>query len=185
MREMEKNYARTVWVSLGLIMGSFILFGFLLRWLSGEAAARVGEITQKRTELRQQARLVETLAQFKTIAPEIVTYESKLADLIPSRDRLIDFPAWLTLLAKSNGVTVKMGFAQGGGTSLGDGMGEMGFSLEAAGATNRVKSFLDSIERSSPRYVMRLSGLGVTRGNGDDYTVRSTGELLYAEIEIE
>lgn len=182
---MEKNYTRTIWMSACFIVGSFVLFGLLMRWLSGETAARVSGIIQKRTELRQQARLIETLARFKDIAPEITAYEDKFSDLIPSRDRLIDFPAWFASLAKSTGVIAKMGFAQGGGTPLGDGMGEIKFSFEVAGPAGPIKSFLDMIEQSSPRYVMQLSGLGVTRGIGDDYTVRTSGRLLYTETDIE
>ena len=182
---MEKKYARMVWISTSIIIGSFVFFGFLFRWLLGQAAARVTAIAEKRTELRQQARLVETLAQFKTLAPQIATYESKLTELITPQDRLIDFPAWLTALAKSVGVTARMGFAQSGGTSLGDGMGEIGFALEVAGPAEQIKSFLDTIERSSPRYIIQLSGLGVTRGTGNDYTIRSSGRLLYAETNIE
>ena len=134
-------------------------------------------MVEKRGTLRGRTRQIETLAQFKEIAASIDGYEQKLQELIPPETKLLDFQSWISRLGSDYGVSVRSAF-HGTGKTVAGNVSTNGFSLEVNGAPTNIRAFLNDLERTSDRYIVRLSGLEVSESRGL-YSIRTSGEVLY------
>lgn len=160
------------------IAGSIAVFGALLYWISGVLSDQAAAIVAARSVVEQQAQLVASLAVLKTMKPEVDKYRQALDALLPVKDDLVNFPAWIDGLSRAHQVGDTFAF-QSKAVAAGEAQaGSIGFSLDAQGTYGDLADFLKDVEFKAPRYLVTLDGITLKR-NGSTYRASVQGTVFF------
>jgi len=179
MRAMRDEFHRYVWLGSGYVIGSFVVVLIITGVLSANIHSRVKAITDARDTLYQHNHLIETMASFKQIGPQVDDYEAQLQVLIPSRDELINFGGWINTLAAQYQLTARISFIGDPPQSPGDGsLGRAEIALQTSGRPDQLKRFFDAVELQSPKFLTKFQGFDLVNGS-DEYTINAQGVAFF------
>jgi hypothetical protein len=173
-----EEFKRHVWISVGIIVLSFAAAGGFVALGVGSVNDKATRIAQERSATAEQAALVGALAGFKKIAPQVEAYEAKLAEIVPSKDRLLDFPRWIAELSRLNQVTVKFSFHGSAVAPEPGTLGHNSFGLTAVGNRDDLAKFFSSLEFRSPKFFVQIVNYEITE-QGEGYQVAAEGKVFF------
>jgi len=175
---MVTNSKKYMVVSMGIIVGSFLVLGIAVTWLGNNVAERANTISGNRALIKQQAHILETFASLKKIETEVAVYKEKLHGLVPTKNQLIDFPRWVTTLEHLHGVMGTFSF-QGAGTDPAPGeIGSNGFTISVTGRAENIVNFFEALEVKSPKFLSAIDSFDVAQ-SGSGYQVSSHGRVFF------
>jgi hypothetical protein len=177
---MKNGFGRMMWVSVGIIVGSFLVFGAALYWTIGDLDARLTEITSTRQTISSNTKAIQSLASLKEFAPQVQAYQDRINLLLPGKDDLLDFPHQIESLARLNHVATTFTFKSVPTPPTETEPGYIGFSLTVVGGYDGVQSFLRAFETQSSRFSVILDTFDVNSGVSDsDYHLVTDGRVFF------
>ena len=173
---MKDNFTKKVWISFGVILGSFIAASGALYYYSNDLTAQANKITIEQSSLAGETTALGSLASLKNDAPKADTYTAAIDQFSKDQYGIVDFNTWLGTVGKKDGVTVSSAFAGGGTpTSLPTPStpGVINFSLSINGPAGTTKQFLSDIETNLVGFPLTITSF--------DYTSDPSGEKVNAQ----
>lgn len=165
-KKMSVRVTTIIAVSLLLIIGT-ALIGI-------DINKRVVQIQKTVEELTFRRGALAALNDLKSQYERAKTYDSALANILPTRDQLVGLPRELQILAQKHSVATTFKFSDETPSSASE-PGSISFQMSASGAFNGIIAFLEEIERS--RFFVELGTLDLSR-SGDKTTVAISGRVF-------
>lgn len=176
---MEKErFARQLWLSFGIIVGSIAAAMVVLYFLSGNILAQADMIVNGRATVRNKADAVATLAQLGSEASQAAQYQSAIDQLLPDQYGLVTFTQWVVQLGTKYDVTANAAFQGSVVPSAGTTPGTAEFSFSVEGSPNNVAAFLDGMSKSATGFLVTLTSFNVAN-NGPNEDVTGRGTLFF------
>jgi hypothetical protein len=175
---MKGNYRAYILTSVGVIVGSFLVFGFAVFWFLGQAEEVSSNILTKRTTIQSQAQQLEALALFKERESNFASFEEKIDLLLPVKDELFKYRQSLETKAFQNDVRLDFDFR---GESPGDdtAFGFALFAISADGSLDALRSFFFDIDNQGPQYLIRFDSFDINRQGAESYRVTAQGRVYH------
>jgi Tfp pilus assembly protein PilO len=153
---MDNRFKREIWLGVGIILGSIIIFLVSSTLFSDRMAASSQKISSTRMEIAKRTDLIVNLANIKNTSAEAEIYQQKMNSLLPSQEQLLNFPQALGALATAHGVTFSFSFR--GTLTLPTALtpGVAGFSMDTNGTLDQLKIFLNDIEAKASRFMLSV-----------------------------
>ena len=176
---MEREFVKKVLLALGIVLGTIVIFGGALLWFRQDISKNAAAIASSRVLVGRNIQAMELLAELKKTAAQVDVYERQMKMLLPTQDELINVPRWIEEAAKSHDVALNMAFQPGGIIApQNEEPGQIGLEINATGSYDKLVKFLEEIEMRSPRLVVVLRSLDLTRVDGG-YRLNSIGGLYF------
>lgn len=175
---MAHGYRMFVLTSAGIIVGSILCMGFAVMWFLGSAEGTAKAIAEKRLEIKNRSRQLEALSAFKAVESDVSALEARLDLLLPDKDEIVDFPAWLRTMAESRGTTLDFLF-RGETPSSETSLGFAEFSFTARGSLTELRDFFEAIDNRGSQYLVHFLSLDVSRRGEDVYQAVTQGRVYY------
>jgi Tfp pilus assembly protein PilO len=176
---MDHHFRKKVWLGLGILVASIAVLGGMLFWLAGKVKKDSEKAALTRAAIESYSRAVAILAELKSRAAEVDALSRKLNALLPTKDDLIELPKFLEDQGRISGVGVTLSFSGGSATEpQADRPGSIGFSLDARGETERLRSFFRELETNSAKFIVVLDSLDVNLSGGE-YRATAQGRAFF------
>lgn len=175
---MVEHFRRTIIWGIASIIGSIIVSGSLVYWLSFKLNGEAADVASDRNIIRSNSQLIEGLANIKSAAPEIGKYKQALDALLPMKDELVNFSGWLDGLSRAHQVSENFSFQGNVVEASKTEAGYAGFSLNARGAYDNLISFLNDVESRAPRYLVSFDNFDLNR-EGAGYRISVRGRIFF------
>jgi hypothetical protein len=173
-----KNFKKQMWIGIGVVAGSMIIFGVAFFILVGNIQTQADAITTSRNDIASQSALVNSYSDLKANVAEAVTYQTAMDKLLATQDNLISFPSQIEAIAQNDGVTITFSF-QGDPVPAGNKtVGYVEFGLNASGPLNGIIAFLNDIESATPILLSKVDTFDLTE-SGSSYTLAATGRVFF------
>lgn len=181
------------WYILILMAGSFrqkIILGSLITitviavlisvifWISARLDEEVDKIVTDRGIIQKHSQLIESLANLRTIEPEVSKYKKALNALLPPKDELVNFSKWLDGLARAYQVSENFSFQGEASPPSENQAGYINFNLDSRGAYDNLVNFLKDVESQAPRYLISFDDFDFRR-EGDIYRITLHGRIFF------
>lgn len=143
-------------------------------WLGFDISRRVSSIQQNKKDLTFRSSASEALLFLKSAGEQAAVDRLFLENLLPTQDKLIDFPKDLDGLARINRVDMDFNFgeeAPGGEATP----GHIAFNIIVKGELNNILNFLRAMEGS--RYLMEFNAYNLTV-EGKNYQAMINGKVF-------
>ncbi len=164
---------------MSVIFGSLLLGTVAIYFLRVRLDDRVKRINQYHALIQDRADDVRTLAELKKVAPIAASYQKAIDLLLPTRDQLFDFPAWLDSIARSEKVVLGFGFQGDASAPQGVAAGQVPFSLNLTGGLDTIAHFLKILESpQATRFMIGLDSIDITK-TGDAYKASAQGKTYF------
>jgi hypothetical protein len=177
------NFQKKLNLNIGIILFIFVLGFVSYLYFSKIILENIEEIVNLKIELNVYTKSILNLAKFKEISPQVDLYKNKLVLLIPSKDKLIGLPKWISEVARANQVNVNFGFKSGGEEPNDQNPGFESFSIDISGSLDNIQKFLYNIETIAPNFILNLNDFTLLQVSKDVYRFSSTGKVFYLYIE--
>jgi hypothetical protein len=174
----QKDFKRQLWLGIGIIAGSVILFGVAFYIISGNIGGSTVAITNGRNEIVEQGTFINSYSNLKMNAPAVTAYETAIDQLLTTQDNLIAFPSQLEGLGRNDGVTVSFSFVGDPVPATEIAPGYVDFNLTLVGSLDSVTTFLKDMELSAPILLSRIDTFDVSQ-NGLGYTLTASGKVFF------
>jgi hypothetical protein len=176
---MEKErFARQLWISLGIIVGSIALAAGLLAFFSGDISAQADAIVGDRVTVQNKTDALANLAQLESEAPQAARYQSAMNQLSPDQYGLVTFTQWIAQLGAKYDVTTNAAFQGSVVPSAGTTPGTAQFSFSVEGSPENIAAFLDGMNAKSTGFLVTLISFNVT-GSGSNENMTGQGILFF------
>lgn len=175
---MPTYFRRELVISLAIIGGSIAVFALALYFLSKDVNFQEEKVVADRALINQRAAVLGALADLKRDAPRGDVYKRAMDKILVSQDQLLDFPRWLDGLARVRQIGLNFSFQGSQVAPLEDSPGYIAFSLDLVGKLSYLIDFLKDIEFQSPRFLISLDNVDLTR-SGSDYRILSQGRVFF------
>jgi Tfp pilus assembly protein PilO len=175
---MQDNFRRESWISIAVIVGSLLVYGGLVWWFDRDLEAKAKDVALSRSLINQRAKSIEVLANLKRNSREVESRQEIMAQLIPVREELLNFPRWLEGIARLHGVAMVFSFDPGTTPPQGDRPGHENFRLTANGSYEELERFFRDIEQQSSRFLLSLNSFDLVRTESD-YRATVLGRVYY------
>ncbi len=172
-----KTFKKQLLIELGVGFSALVLVIGVVQLTVWHVSRTSGEITRQRNELALRTRATESLATLKSDAEKAKPLQASLGNVLPPKDRLINFGKELTDLGKQNGLELSFDF--GGETaSTADTPGFIKFTLTGSATYTSWTSFLKDVEKS--RLYVKINSADLTRKSGmDSFSVVAEGQVFF------
>ena len=176
---MHDEFHRGIYISLGIIFGSILLFGTSFYFLADDIALQSKEIAGSRGLVRQSAEASTLLAEVKQNLPKVQRYKTIMDRLVPNQLKLLDLPRTLDNAARLQKVNLL--FTPGNGqTEPQEGVaGTIPFSITVSGPLQNVLQFMNYIESASQDFLISLDSFDVKRVDPTTYEVMAPGRAFF------
>jgi hypothetical protein len=174
----KKRFARQLWISFGIILGSIAIAIGILAFFSGRISSEADAIVSDRAMVRSKADALANLAQLESEAPQAAHYQGAIDQLLPDQYGLVTFTQWLTQLGNKYGVTTNAAFQGSVTPSAGTTPGTAQFSFSAQGSPSDLVAFLDGMSAKSSGFLLTLTSFDVT-GEGSNENMTGQGILFF------
>lgn len=175
---MFNHFRRELIFGLAFIGGGIVVFTSAIYFFSQDLESRADKVVSDRTLINQRAAALGALADLKRDSPPADIYKRAMDKILVSQDQLLDFPRWLDGLARVRRIGLNFSF-QGNQIAPGENAaGYVAFSLDLIGKLDDLVDFLKDVEFRSPRFLISLEGIDLTR-NGTDYRILSQGKVFF------
>lgn len=175
---MDKKFKKEVWIGVGAILGSIIIFLVASTLLSDQMAATSQQVAAARATIAKRADLLANLAEIKNTSAEAFKYQQKMNNLLPSQEQLLNFPQVLSSLASAHTVSFSFSFRGTPTLPQGSSPGVASFSLDTGGTLDALKLFLNDIEVKATRFLISIDGFDLSQG-GSNYTLNIQGRVFF------
>lgn len=175
---MPTHFRRELIVSLAIMGGSIVVSALVLFLLSRDLQSQAEKVVADRALINQRAAVVAALASLKTDASRAELYKRAMDKILVSQDQLLDFPRWLDGLSRVREIGLTFLFQGSQVAPQGDSPGYIAFSVDLIGKLNNLVDFLKDVEFQSPRFLVSLDSIDLTR-NGSDYRILSQGRVFF------
>jgi outer membrane murein-binding lipoprotein Lpp len=175
---MHGHFRKELIISLAVIVGSFLVSGAALYFLSGDLQSQVQKIGTARALLTNRSAVLGSLAALKKDAAQAAVYKPAMDVVLVSQDQLLDFQKWLDGLAGVHRIGYNFSFQGDPVLPQSDAPGYYNFSLDINGALDNLIEFIKDVEYKSPRFLTNLYGFDLTR-DGDNYRVLTQGKVFF------
>ncbi len=106
----QKDFKKQLWLGIGIIVGSMIIFGVAFYILADNIASSTSTITRNRNNIAEQSTFINSYSNLKEDAPAVSDYQVAMDQLLTTQDNLIEFPSQLDDISRNNNVTVLFSF---------------------------------------------------------------------------
>jgi Tfp pilus assembly protein PilO len=174
----KKRFARQLWISFGIIVGSIAIVAGMLVSFSGDISAQAAAIVSDRATVQSKTDALANLAQLESEAPQAAQYQSAMNQLLPDQYGLVTFTQWITQLGAKYDVTTNAAFQGSIAPSAGTTPGTAQFSFSAEGSPENIAEFLDGMNAKSTGFLVTLTSFDVT-GSGSNENMTGQGTLFF------
>jgi Tfp pilus assembly protein PilO len=176
---MEKErFARQLWISFGIIVGSIAIAAGMLAFFSGNIFAQADAIVSDRATVRSKTDALANLAQLESEAPQAAQYQSAIDQLLPDQYGLVTFTQWIAQLGTKYDVTTSAAFQGSIVPSAGNTPGTAQFSFSIEGSPENIAAFLDGMNTKSTGFLVTLTSFDMT-GSGSNENMTGQGTLSF------
>ena len=183
---MHHLFRRQIVFSFAIIAGSILVLGAALYFLFFSLSAQSEEIIAAKAAIAERTSTLEALTTLKKEAAEALRYKGALDRILVSRDQLLDFPAWLSSLARGRRVEMQSAFVSEGVDPGETNAGYVGFSIYASGGAEDIIAFLEDAELKAPGFLVGLESFDLSGGGSinltagvSDYRISSKGKVYF------
>ena len=92
MRWNRQNFKKQVWIGIGIIAGSPIVFGMAFFILAGQYPGSADTIMKNRDDDHERKRAHQLIQQFERKRFAAAVYQAAMDQLLSTQDNLIAFP---------------------------------------------------------------------------------------------
>ena len=174
---MKNSFAKQLWLSLGIVLGSVVLATIALYFLSGQMDAEAQKIVTDQAIVGRQVALLGILAELKRDAPIAAQYSQAMDKLLPKHDDLIGLSPWLNGIAATHGVTITFSFTGASSPPNGSMPGSDVFSLSANGNLANLTAFLEDAETKAAGYLLTIDTFDLS-GSENGYQLSMQGKAF-------
>lgn len=176
---MDHQFQKKVWLNIGIILGSVLIFGMLSFWFAGKIKESADKASLSKASISNYNRAVAIFAELKSKESEVELYSKYLKALLPSKDDLIELPRFLEESGRVHQVNVKFNFKAGAvAEPQGKQPGSVGFTLHVAGSYDRLRNFFKEIESGSIKFMIALDSMDVNL-SGNEYRATAEGRAFF------
>ncbi len=165
------NFRQELLKKLSIALLVLIIPVMGLVFLGIDIGRRAEATKTKRQNLADHSEELLLYAKLQSQSAEVEPYISILQNILPIRDKLLDFQKEMERLAIQAGVGFGFNFMQETPSSVST-AGRMGFNMVSQGSVSKIFKFIKSIESS--RFLVNFSNFDFTGS-----TVNITGEVLF------
>jgi len=175
---MEKKFKKEIWIGVGAILGSIIIFLIASTFLSGRMAEMSQQISSARATIAKRAELLANLAEIKNTSAEAAAYQQKMNNLLPPQEQLLNFPQALSSLAAAHNVSFNFSFRGTPTLPQGSSAGIAVFSMDSSGSLDSLELFLNDIEVKATRFLISIDGFDLSQ-SGAGYALNIQGRAFF------
>ncbi|HUX35460.1 MAG TPA: hypothetical protein VMV71_00315 [Candidatus Paceibacterota bacterium] len=175
---MVKNFRKELMISILSIAGSLLAFGIIAYFLSNAISAEADKISSDRNSAQTRSELIDSLAQQKASSPDVKKFQQAINLILPQKDDLVNYQAWLDGLSRIHQVSINFEFTGNTVPSNGTEAGYIGFSMNANGQYADLTNFLRDVEFKDPRFTTKFDSLDIVR-NADTYGASINGKIFF------
>ena len=106
----QKNFKRQVWVGIGIVAGSMVIFGVAFYVLVGQYSKTGRCHHGQPRSIATQSALINSYSNLKANTAVAATYQAAMDKLLASQDNLISFPSQIEGVARNDGIDVAFAF---------------------------------------------------------------------------
>jgi Tfp pilus assembly protein PilO len=174
----KKRFARQLWISFGIVVGSVAIAAGILVFFSRNISTQADAIASDRVAVQSKTDALANLAQLESEAPQAAQYQSAINQLLPDQYGLVTFTQWISQLGAKYDVTTNAAFQGSVVPSAGTTPGTAQFSFSAEGSPEDIAAFLDGMNAKSAGFLVTLTSFDVT-GSGSNENVTGQGTLFF------
>jgi Tfp pilus assembly protein PilO len=174
----KKRFARQLWISFGIVVGSIAIAAGMSVFFSGNISAQADAIANDRTAVQSKTDVLANFAQLESEAPQAAQYQSAINQLLPDQYSLVTFTQWIAQLGAKYGVTANAAFQGSVVPSAGTTPGTAPFSFSVQGSPEKIAAFLDGMNTKSAGFLVTLTSFDVT-GGGTNENMTGQGTLFF------
>jgi Tfp pilus assembly protein PilO len=168
------NFKKHLTISIGIFLGAAFILMISLFFLNFDIKNRANRIKTLRQELNTYLQSIANLASLRQDFSKAQSYFASLDMILPTRDRLVNFPKDINLIARQNKIDLSLNFGQETLKTANE-PGKTGFTISAQGTLDNLLNFLKNLENSL--YLTNLTMLDFTR-EGDKFKALITGQVF-------
>lgn len=171
------GFKRSVYVSVGVILGSFLVFLGAI-WFVGSLIQQSGiKLVDHFSNYFHQSYAAERLLSLKQLEPQARDLERKMDILLPVQDQLLNFPDFMKNLANAHVVTLSL-YYPGNIVPPNGGAGSVSFSLNASGPLSSLQGFLDALENKTRQFWVGVDSVDFVRSDSN-YALTAQGKVFF------
>ncbi|HEY5220983.1 MAG TPA: hypothetical protein VIJ29_02440 [Candidatus Paceibacterota bacterium] len=174
---VKDRFAKQLWISGGVILGSIAIAVGVLVFLAGEISAQASMITTDRQTIQEKTDAVSTLAQLEAAVPQAAQYQEAITQIIPDQFSLVTFPQWLSTLGARYNVTTDAVLQGSASPATAATAGTAQFSFTADGSPSNLTAFLNSMNATAPGFLLTVSSFDVV-SDGANQKITGQGILF-------
>jgi hypothetical protein len=174
----QKNFKRSLWLGIGIITVSIIVFGVAFYILAGDIASSTNAIISGRDEITEQSAFINSYSSLKENASAVSAYQGAMDQLLASQDNLISFPSQLDGVSRNDNVTIAFSFQGDPVPATSKAPGYVGFHLDVAGSLGNLTAFLKDMESSAPILLSKIDTFDLSQ-NGPGYALAIDGRVFF------
>lgn len=178
---MHEHFRRCLWMNIGIILGSFLVFGIVFYFFSQALNSKVAQVLVNRAAIAQRSINLETLSGLKTDIAAAMEFQKKIDSLLPPQDNLISFPQFLNAMARSHSLSSTFNFDGVPNPALPPAPGYVDFSVAIEGDAANIRSFVDELESKTTKFMVNLQGFVLTPRSSGVYHVELKGRVFFQE----
>lgn len=173
------NFKKSLIINISIITGVCLVSFLLIFYLQKKINMISEEIYKYKNELALYTLSISNLAKLKEISPQADLYFEKLKNLLPSKDKLIDFSGFINDNARASQVQVNFDFTEGGAAPDGNNAGFENFSINVSGEIENILKFLNLIEKKSSTFLINIKDFSLNEMNENYYNFSGNGRVFY------
>jgi hypothetical protein len=175
---MDTSFNKHFIIGLSVILGSILIAGIALFFLSGTVAGSVTAILADKSKISGQSNSVSAIAELKQEAAQAAPYQAAMDTLLPTQDKLIGFNAWISNIATADHVSATASFQGEPSPPLVGSAGQADFSIAATGSAQDITNFLTDVELRSAGFLLQLTSIDLI-DQGSNYELTAQGMAFF------
>ncbi len=172
-----ENFKKQVWIGIGFVLGSIVVFGAIFFVLSGIIGSQADSIMSGRANIANQSALINSYSDLKANAPTATAYEAAMNKILASQDNLIAFPSQIDGIAHNDNVADTFSFQGDPVPARATAPGYIAFKLNLTGSLSALLVFFKDME-SAPILLSSIDSFDLAQ-SGPSYTVSATGRVFF------
>ena len=163
---MDEHFRRHVLVNVGIILGSFVVFGAVFYFMTQALSAKTGQIIADRTAIGRRSADLEALASLKADAPRAAELQEKIDALLPNQDGVIGFPQFMNATARTHSLGLAFSFSGPPQPPAANSAGRVPFNASVDGSAENIRNFVNDLETRTTRFLITVSEINLTPQGG-------------------
>ena len=175
---MTPSFRRYLIVSITILLGSVAVCIALFLFLSNDLAVQAHAIAANRNTVEESAQALTLGTALARRAGEASHVLTAMNNLLPSKDALLEFPKWMSGIARGHNVVVRFSFQGDTTNPTATDPGSIGFSIDASGSHSDLSAFLEEVEAKSTSFLVTFSSLNF-RKDSATYRASAHGKVFF------